>query len=109
MNKQTKNFIPTLIIFLLIFISGLFVYVFSKAEIRKMLRQKDYLGEKMNELNNTVEMKIVEVQKLISEDRIVPLAEERLNLARNRNDAENIKINNAKLLQIKELIRLKYE
>lgn len=109
MNKQTKNFIPTLIIFLLIFISGLFVYVFTKAEIRKMLRQKYYLGEKINELNNTLEIKIVEVQKLISEDRIVPLAEGRLNLAKNRNDAEYIKINIDKLLQIKELIRLKYE
>lgn len=109
MNRQKMNFLPTLLIALVILIASLFLYVISKAEIRKMLRQKDYLNEKINERNNSIEMKIVEVQKLISEERIVPLAELRFGMIKNRNNADEIKVNNKKLQQISEFIKLKYD
>jgi len=109
MNKRTKNFLPTLIIALIILVSGLFVFVFAKAEIRQLLRQKDYLIVKINERNNSIEMKTVEVQKLSSETRIVQLVELKLGMIKNQTKSEVITINREKLNQVKELIRLKYE
>jgi len=109
MNKRTKNFLPTLIIALIILVSGLFVFVFAKAEIRQLLRQKDYLIVKINERNNSIEMKTVEVQKLSSETRIVQLVELKLGMIKNQTKSEVITINGEKLNQVKELIRLKYE
>lgn len=109
MSKQDKTFTPTLVYVLIIVISSLFIYVFTKSEVRKMLRNKDLMQEKLIEKQNQIEATIVVKQRLSAEDRIVELAQTRLSMIKNIDIPKVIKINREKLEEVQELIRLKYE
>jgi len=109
MSKETKTFVPTLIYVFIIVISSLFVYVFTKSEVRKMLRNKDLMQERLNEKINLVEASLVEKQRLNSENRIVEFAQTKLLMVKNSDQPKVIKISKQRLSEIQELIRLKYE
>lgn len=109
MNKSTKTFLPTLIFVLTLVISSLFIYVFTKSEVRRMLRNKDLMQEKLTEKINLIEASIVEKQGLSAEDRIVELAQAKLIMVKNTDNPKVIKLNKEKLIEVQELIKLKYE
>jgi len=109
MSSEPKTFIPTLIYIFIIVISSLFVYVFTKSEVRKMLRNKDLMQERLNEKINLVEASLVEKQQLSAENRIVELSQLNLSMIKNPNQPKVINIDKHKFLEIQELIKLKYE
>lgn len=109
MSKQSKTFMPTLIYVLVIVTSSLFVYVFTKSEVRKMLRNKDLLQEKLVEKHNQIEASLVEMQKLSTEERIVELAQAQLSMIKNIDKPKVIKISKEKLEEVQEIVRLEYE
>ncbi|GAB4153137.1 MAG: hypothetical protein Fur0015_15410 [Ignavibacteriales bacterium] len=100
---------PTLIYVLVIVTSSLFVYVFTKSEVRKMLRNKDLLQEKLVEKHNQIEASLVEMQKLSTEERIVELAQAQLSMIKNIDKPKVIKISKEKLEEVQEIVRLEYE
>ena len=70
MRKRKKNsFLSVLMLTLLVLVVSIFVYLFSLNEIKAMNKKKTQLIEKLTERTNKLETRIVEVQRLSSENR----------------------------------------
>lgn len=87
----------------------LFAYVVLLSEIKRMNRAKISKQEALNERINRVEVKMVEIQKLTSENRIVRLAQDSLGLIRPDENLETITISKDQINQINKLINDKYD
>lgn len=87
----------------------LFSYVVLLSEIKRMNRDKITKQEALNERINRVEMKMVDVQKLMSEDRIVRFAQDSLRFMRPVDNLETITISKEQVNQILKMINEKYD
>ncbi|OGV09126.1 MAG: hypothetical protein A2499_16920 [Stygiobacter sp. RIFOXYC12_FULL_38_8] len=87
----------------------LFSYVVLLSEIKRMNRDKITKQEALNERINRVEMKMVDVQKLMSEDRIVRFAQDSLMFMRPADNLETIAISKEQVNQILKMINEKYD
>ncbi|KAF0141269.1 MAG: hypothetical protein FD122_1697 [Stygiobacter sp.] len=87
----------------------LFSYVVLLSEIKRMNRDKITKQEALNERINRVEMKTVDVQKLMSEDRIVRFAQDSLRFIRPVDNLETITISKEQVNQILKMINEKYD
>lgn len=87
----------------------LFSYVVLLSEIKRMNRDKITKQEALNERINRVEMKMVDVQKLMSEDRIVKFAQDSLRFMRPVDNLETITISKEQVNQILKTINEKYD
>ncbi|RJQ64742.1 MAG: hypothetical protein C4517_01630 [Stygiobacter sp.] len=87
----------------------LFSYVVLLSEIKRMNRDKITKQEALNERINRVEMKMVDVQKLMSEDRIVRFAQDSLMFMRPVDNLETITISKEQVNQILKMINEKYD
>ena len=87
----------------------LFSYVVLLSEIKRMNRDKITKQETLNERINRVEMKMVDVQKLMSEDRIVRFAQDSLRFMRPVDNLETITISKEQVNQILKTINEKYD
>lgn len=87
----------------------LFSYVVLLSEIKRMNRDKITKQEALNERINRVEMKMVDVQKLMSEDRIVRFAQDSLRFIRPVDNLETITISKEQVNQILKMINEKYD
>ena len=87
----------------------LFSYVVLLSEIKRMNRDKITKQEVLNERINRVEMKMVDVQKLMSEDRIVKFAQDSLRFMRPVDNLETITISKEQVNQILKTINEKYD
>lgn len=87
----------------------LFSYVVLLSEIKRINRDKISRQEALNERINRVEAKMVEIQKLTSENRIVKLAQDSLGLIRPNENLETITVSKEQLNQIQKLINEKYD
>jgi hypothetical protein len=109
MSKSAKPVLLYLI-FLLITVVGLVIsVVVLKISYEQLLMKKD---KTQKELIVTVqEQKKLNViyQDLISEDNIIPFAENNLMLVRNFNSVAQIKINNEQIKLLEETLNRKYE
>ncbi len=105
--KGTKltGFIIAVIVLALILLS----YVVLLSEIKSMNGEKITKQEALNERINRVEMKLVDVQKLVSEDRIVSIARDSLGLIRPIDNIEMITISKEQIDQIQKKIHEKYD
>lgn len=103
--SKLTNFIVIVIAAALI----LFSYVVLLSEIKRMNRDKITKQEALNERINRVEMKMVDVQKLMSEDRIVRFAQDSLRFMRPVDNLETITISKEQVNQILKTINEKYD
>ena len=87
----------------------LFSYVVLLSEIKRMNREKISKQEALNERINRVEVKMVEIQKLTSENRIVKFAQDSLALFRPSENLETITISKEQIDQIQKIINEKYD
>ena len=107
--KKKNSFLPMLLMTLLVLIGSIFIYLFSVNEIKAMNKEKNSLVEKLTERTNRLGSRIVEVQKLSSEIRIVKIAKEKLGLIRSTKKYEIIKIDNDQIDQVNRIVNSKYE
>ena len=103
--SKLTNFIVIVIAVALI----LFSYVVLLSEIKRMNRDKITKQEVLNERINRVEMKMVDVQRLMSEDRIVKFAQDSLRFMRPVDNLETITISKEQVNQILKTINEKYD
>lgn len=107
--KKRNSFAGRLIAITVIIITALFVYLFTLNEIKALKKEKDLLENKLSERVNKLEAKLVEVQKLSSEDRISHLAKTELGLVHSSKPFEKIYIDKNEVEQIKKIVNGKYE
>ena len=74
-----------------------------------MNKEKITKQESLNERINRVEMKLVEIQKLMSEDRIVGFAKDSLDLVRPIDNLEEITVSKENINQILKAVNGKYD
>lgn len=84
-------------------------YVMLLTEIKSMNKDKITKQESLNERINRIEMKMVEVQKLMSEDKIVRFAQDSLGLIRPTDNLETITVSKEQVNQILKAISEKYD
>jgi cell division protein FtsL len=107
--KKKNSFIPMLLMTSLVLIFSIFIYLFSVNEIKAMNKDKNLLVEKLTQVSNKLETRIVEVQRLSSENRIVKFAKEKLGLIRSTKQYEIIYIDNDQINQVYRIVNSKYE
>lgn len=110
-KKAKSNFsVANIVLYFLLPIVGvIFLSLFLQAEI-KFLYKDIYQKEKTIEiLQNQLEAKMVDAQKLSAEDRIVEIAKEKLGMVRINGVVENIFVSQLKINQIKKIVDSKYE
>lgn len=87
----------------------LFSYVVMVTEIKRMQKEKLNMQLVLSERQNTAQLKIVEVQQLISEDRIVKLASDLSGLVRAGKELEYITIPKDQIKKIELIAKRKYD
>jgi hypothetical protein len=83
--------------------------VASVTEIKRMNKEKIVKKELLNEKMNRLEAKIVDVQKLTSEERIVKFAQDSLGLIRPTENLDSIIISKDQADQIEKMLKEKYD
>mgnify|MGYP001580923599 FL=1 len=63
----------------------------------------------LNERLNRIEAKLVEIQKLTAEERIVKMAQDSLGLIRPEENLEIIPVSKDQIVQMEKLLKVKYE
>lgn len=109
MSKNQNKFFTTLFFISAVFVASLFTYLYFLYDIKAMNRQKHELEELLTEKINRLEMKLVEVQRLSAEDRIVSIAKEELGLIRAVQPFEKLIIDKNQIEQIKKIVDSRYE
>ncbi len=105
-NSSTADFV---LLFLLPIVVVIFISLFLKAEI-KTLQKEIYQKEKKVEImQNQLEARMVDVQKLSAESRIVEIAKSKLGMVRINGSIQNIFVSKLKIDQIKRIVDSKYE
>ncbi len=100
-----KNFIIIAII-----IAGLlFIHVATISEIRILKKRKINKIEQLNEKKSRIEIKLVERQKLMSEDRIIKIAKDSLGLILPSEKLDTIKVSKEKIKRIEKFLKEKYD
>lgn len=108
-SKSSISIANVVLYFLLPIVSVIFLFLFLQAEI-KFLYKDIYKKEKTIEiLQNQLEAKLVDVQKLSAEDRIVEIAKSKLGMVRINSVVENIFVSKLKIEQVKKIVDSKYE
>lgn len=87
----------------------LFLYVAILTEIKNLNKERLNKIEALNERHNRIEMKIVEIQKLTAEDRIVKFAVDSLKMIRPQENLETIRVSKEQINQIERLVNEKYD
>lgn len=87
----------------------LFSYIYILEEVKAHSRKKIRIEEELVGKKDKLEEKLVEVQQLSSEERIVKIAEDSLGLIRSLKPYEIISVNKNQINQIKKIVDKKYE
>ncbi len=104
-GSSLKNFITIVAAVSFILLS----YVMVRSEIKRITREKIMKHDMLNGRLNRIESKLVEIQKLTAEDRIVKMAKDSLGLIRPEENLEIITISKNQTVQIEKLLKKKYE
>ena len=108
-SKSSVSITSVVIYFLLPLVGFIFLFLFLQTEI-KFLYKNIYEKEKKIEiLQNQLEARLVEIQKLSAEDRIVEIAKSKLGMVRINTSVENIFVSELKIDQVKKIVDSKYE
>jgi hypothetical protein len=105
-----KNFSIKFLLVALIFTAVmLLTYVVTTTEIKRFNKEKVSKQEIFNERESRIESKIVEIQKLTSEDRIVKFAVDSLNMLRPSDNLDQVNVSKEQINQIEKLVNEKYD
>ncbi|MEW6196085.1 MAG: hypothetical protein AB1521_13115 [Bacteroidota bacterium] len=104
-KSSLKNFI----VIVLSAASILFVYVATLTEIKNLNKERLNKIETLNERQNRIESKMIEIQTLTAEDRIVGIAMDTLNMIRPKNNLETIKVSKDQIKQLEKIVSEKYD
>lgn len=88
---------------------ALFLYVAVLTEIKNMSRDRLNKIEKLKEEQNRIEARMVEIQGLTAENRIVRIAKDSLGLIRPDENLETINVSREQINQIEYLVKEKYD
>ncbi len=80
-----------------------------RSEIKRITREKILKHDLLNERLNRIETKLVEIQKLTTEERIVRIAKDSLGLIRPAEKLEIISVSKDQIVQMEKLLKVKYE
>jgi cell division protein FtsL len=108
-GKKSSSIASLFIYFIFPTIAVVFLLLILQTEIKFLYKEIDSKEKNLEVLQNIVEGKLVEVQKLSTEDRIVGIAKNKLGMVRIKNSVENIFISKLKVNQIKRIVDSKYE
>lgn len=109
-KSKSKGILASLILFVLLpLVVVIFGVLFLRAEI-KILYKDIYQKEKEVEiLQNQLEARLVEVQKLSAEERIIEIAKQKFGMVRIFSPVENIFVSELKIKQIQKIVDSKYD
>ena len=109
-KSKKKGLIGTILIYGVVPIVGaLFIFLILNTENRYLYKEITLLEEELGAIQNRMEARIAEVQKLQSEDRIVNLAKDRLGMIRINQPLEELYVSQEKINRIKRIVNSKYE
>jgi cell division protein FtsL len=108
-SKSNSSIMSLFFYFIFPTIAIVFLFLILQTEIKFLYKEIDSKEKNLEVLQNIVEGKLVEVQKLSTEDRIVKIAKTRLGMVRIKNSVENIFVSNLKIKQIQRIVDSKYE
>lgn len=108
MKKNSLN-IKHLFIGLIMLAAFFLLNAFVRKEIKNLNNDIAKAEQELKVRNQTIEDLVVAVQVESREDRIVPLAEEKLGLVRSRSNFDSIRVSKQQIEQIKNIIKAKYE
>ncbi len=104
-GSSLKNFLVIVVAVAVL----LFTYVVTLTEIKRINKEKIYKRQLLNERKNRIEAKVVEIQKLTSEDRIVKFAQDSLGMIRLGDNLDAIQASIEQIKQIEKLVNDKYD
>ncbi len=104
-----KSSLKSFIIIVLSIASILFIYVATLTEIKNLNKERLNKIETLNERQNRIESKMIEIQTLTAEERIVRIAIDTLNMVRPKDNLETIKVNKDQIKQLEKIVNEKYD
>lgn len=109
-KSNTKGLVAPLIIYVLLpAVAIIFGSLFLKAEI-KFLNKEIYQKEiNIEILQNQLEAKLVDVQILSAEERIIEIAKQKFGMVRISSNVENIFVSEIRIKQIQKIVDSKYD
>ena len=99
------NLMFTSIIIAMVFFS----YLFMVGNIKVLNKNISRTSESLKEMHNRVEAKLIDIQKLSSEERIVKIASDSLGLIRAVEPFEIITVSPAQIQRIEKILSSKHE
>ena len=109
-KSNKKGFFGRVVLYAIAPIVGsIFIFLILNTENRYLYKEITLLEEELGAVQNRLESRLAEVQKLESEDRIVALASERLGMIRIDEQIEQLFISQEKINRIKRIVDSKYE
>ena len=109
-KSDNKGFIGRSLLYIVAPIVGsLFIYLVLHAENRTLYKDIALMEEQLGALQNILEVKVAEVQKLESEDRIIGIAQEKIGMVRIDMPSEQLFVSQEKINRIKKIVKSKYE
>ncbi len=87
----------------------LFLHIFFVTEIGRLGKSKILLMQKLNARENLLEDSKANLQKYLSEERIVKFAKDSLGLVKPESSIDVIKVSKKQVIQINKIVNKKYE
>jgi cell division protein FtsL len=103
-NSTVKKFVYAIVVVLTV----LFLQLWFTAKIRELGKKAEILNAKLAREQDVLASKLVELQKLSSEENIVKRAE-KLGLVRSPKPFEKIFVNENRIKRLEKLVNSKYE
>lgn len=107
--KNKNSFSKYLITIIILVAAFLFGYIYLMEEVKVQGRIRIRKEEELIGKRDKLEAKLVEVQQLSSEERIVKIAVDSLGLIRSLKPFETITVSKREIRQIKEIVEKSYE
>ncbi|PKL84076.1 MAG: hypothetical protein CVV24_01515 [Ignavibacteriae bacterium HGW-Ignavibacteriae-3] len=104
-GSSLKNFIVILTTIAIILLS----YVVVRSEMKRNTREKIFKQDSLNVRLNRIEAKLVKIQELTAQDRIVRYAQDSLGLIRPKTNPEIIIVSKDQVYQIEKILNEKYD
>ncbi len=104
-GSSLKSFIAAVSVIAILLLS----YVIVSSEIKRNTREKIFKQDTLNVKLNRIEAKLVKIQELTAENRIVKYAEDSLGMVRPKDKLETIYASKDQINQIEKLLKMKYD
>lgn len=106
---MSNKFLSNLIIVILVIVVSFSAYIVSSTEVKKLARKKVLLEDSLKLINEKINDRIIQIQKLSSEERISRIAVDSLKLEYNYEGVSEISISQEKIKSYEKRINKIYE